>query len=172
MADNADDQYALKLLDPMSIRLFRSSADDSRVRLTLDGDRSWVSVAVAQAFPFSDPGRYIGLQSAAGVDIGVIEDLGAIDADSRRLVRQETERRYFTPTVERVALVVEQQGTVTFEVGTDRGDRRFIVRNIRDNAYPLGPTRLMITDTEGNRYHFADITKLGRKAYEVLAKVM
>ena len=61
---------------------------------------------------------------------------------------------------------------MTWEVETDRGPRRFVVRNLRDSTFPLGPNRLMMTDTDGNRYEFPDVTAVGAKAYQVLAKVL
>ena len=56
--------------------------------------------------------------------------------------------------------------------GDGPGARRFLVRDLRDNTFPLGPNRLMMTDMEGNRYEFPDVTALGVKAYQVLAKVL
>jgi hypothetical protein len=167
-----DDAYTLRILEPKDVRLFRSSPEDSRVRLTVRDERSWVSVAVSRAFPFSNAGKYFGLQDGGGGGVGLLTDKTGLDAESQAIISGEMDRRYFTPTVERVTYVLEQQGTVTWEVETDRGPRRFVVRNIRDNAYSLGPTRVMLTDSEGNRYYFADIAALGAKAYEVLAKVM
>ncbi|MGO8671084.1 MAG: DUF1854 domain-containing protein [Capsulimonadaceae bacterium] len=167
-----DDGYSLRQLDPSEVRLFRSAPDDARVRLTLRGERSWVQVNLSCAFPFTHGGRYIGIQDSAGGDIGVIADVDALDAESAALVRAELTRRYFTPSVRKVITVSEAHGTVTFDVETDRGRRRFVVRNIRDNAYPLGPHRLMITDSAGNRYHFPDIASYGQRTYNVLIKVM
>lgn len=166
-----DDAYTLRVLDATDVRLFRSSPDDSRVRMTIGDDRSYISVAVARAFPFSKPGQYVGFQDADGHDIGMMPNMDGIDDVSKRIVDEEMERRYFTPTVTKVNLVTEMQGTVTWEVETDRGDRRFVVRNLRDNAYSVGSGRIMMTDTEGNRYYFADIMNLGRSAYDVLSKV-
>jgi hypothetical protein len=166
------DSNGVRLLAGSDVKLFRSSPEDARIRLTLGDERSWLNVTVACAFPFSDPDRYVGLQDGGGMDIGMIAGLGGLDAASRAIVSEQIDRRYFTPTVKRVTKIKESQSVVTFEVETDRGDRKFVVRNIRDTAYPLGPTRLMLTDSEGNRYHVPDITTVGRRAYEVLAKVM
>jgi len=166
-----DDAYTLRVLDVADVRLFRSSPDDSRVRLTVGDERSYVSVAIAHAFPFSKPGEYVGFQDGDGKDIGILPSITGIDEESRRVIDEEMQRRYFTPSVTKVNLVTEMQGTVTWEVETDRGDRRFVVRNLRDNAYSVGAGRIMLTDSEGNRYYFPDIVNLGRKAYEVLSKV-
>ncbi len=167
-----DNPFDIRILEPTETRLFRAYDGDALVRLTLNDERSWREVRVARAKPFSDPDHYIGLRDGDDKDIGLIEDPRLLDAASRAILEEELERRYFTPTVERVVSVKEEMGTVTWEVETDRGARRFVVRNLRDSTFPLGPNRLMMTDTDGNRYEFPDVTTYGAKAYTVLAKVL
>jgi len=164
--------FDIQTLDPKSLRLFRLNPEDGILRMTREGDCSWREVRIARAFPFSKTDLYIGLRDGDDNDIGMLKDLRGMDAESRRLIEQELDRRYFTPKVLRVNTVKEEYGTVTWEVETDRGMRRFVVRNLRDNAYPLGPQRVLMTDGDGNRYEFPDITALGARAYNVLAKVM
>jgi hypothetical protein len=167
-----DNPFDIRILDPRSVRLFHSSPEDAVVRLTLEGDRSWREVRIARAFPFSDPDHYIGFRDAHDKDIGLLIELKELDADSRRLVESELKQRYFTPQIRRVVAVEEQFGVVTWDVDTDHGPRRIIVRNLRDSTYPLGPNRLMMTDTDGNRYEFPDVSAVGAKAQQVLARVM
>jgi hypothetical protein len=167
-----DNPFDIRIIDPKAMRLFRVHEDDAVVRMTLNEERSWREVRVARAKPFSDPEHYIGLRDGDDKDIGLIEDPRLLDSDSRLILEQELEMRYFTPTVKRVISVLEAMGTVTWEVETDRGARRFVVRNMRDNTFPLGPNRLMMTDTDGNRYEFPDVTTYGARAYTVLAKVL
>ena len=84
----------------------------------------------------------------------------------------QLERRYFTPKVEKVLSVKEEYGMVTWEVQTNRGTHQFIVRNIRDNTFPLGPNRLLMIDVDGNRFEFGNVGSYGSETYQVLAKVM
>ncbi len=164
--------FAVRFLDPKTLRLFRTHAEDATVRLTIEDDRSWREVRIARAFPFSDPDRYIGLRDGDDKDIGILTDLHGLDPASRAIVDEELERRYFTPRIERVLTVSEEFGVVTWEVETDRGPRRFLVRNLRDSTFPLGSNRLMMTDTDGNRYEFPDVRVVGAKAMTVLSKVL
>ncbi len=164
--------FDIRFLDPKAVRLFRTSPNDSRVRLTLSGDRSWREVRIARALPFSDPDHYFGLRDGSDKDIGLLMDLRDLDSESRAVADAEIARRYFTPKVQSVTLVKEEFGVVNWEVETDRGPRQFTVRNLRDNTYLLGPNRLMMTDGDGNRYEFPDVTSYGPKAWQVLAKVM
>lgn len=164
--------FDIRFLDPKAVRLFRSSPEDARVRLTLEGDRSWREVRIARALPFSDPDHYFGLRDGSDKDIGLLMDLRDLDTESRAIADAEIARRYFTPKVLGVTMVKEEFGVVNWEVETDRGLRQFTVRNLRDNTYLLGPNRLMMTDGDGNRYEFPDVTSYGPKAWQVLAKVM
>ena len=172
MPSTEDNPFAVRFLDAKTLRLFRTHPEDAIVRLTVEGDRSWREVRVARAFPFSDPDRYIGLRDGDDKDIGILTTLDGLDRDSRRIVEEELERRYFTPTIQKVLSVSEAFGVVTWEVETDRGPRRFLVRNLRDSTFPLGPNRLMMTDTDGNRYEFPDVRAVGSKAFTILSKVI
>ncbi len=167
-----DNPFDVRFLAPKSMRLFRTDPADTRVRLTLEGDRSWREVRIARAFPFSDPDHYIGFRDGNDKDIGLLIDMQDLDAESRGIIADELARRYFTPKIKRVLAVTEQFGVVTWDVETDRGERHFMVRNLRDNAYSLGPNRLMMTDADGNRYEFPDVTTVGPKAYQVLSRVL
>ncbi len=164
--------FAVRFLDPKTLRLFRTHPEDATVRLTVEGDRSWREVRIARAFPFSDPDRYIGLRDGDDKDIGILTTMQDVDDGSRVIIEEELENRYFTPRIEKVLMVKEEFGVVTWEVETDKGPRRFLVRNLRDNSFPLGANRLMMTDTDGNRYEFPDVEAVGTKAYAVLAKVL
>jgi len=172
MIDLDDDKFSVRIFKPGDMKLFRTENGDSRVRLTIGDDRTYLDVRIARAFPYTNPNQYIGFRDAAESDIGLIVEPSEFDAETQKIIKAELTRRYFTPRVKRVISVREEHGTVTFVVETDRGERRFVVRNLRDNAYPLGASRVLVTDTDGNRYEFPDINKYGSRAFEVLAKVM
>lgn len=167
-----DNPFDIRILDPKVTRIFRTSPDDANVRLTIEGERSWREVRAARAFPFSDPEHYIGFRDGNDKDIGLLIELKELDSASRRVVNEELQRRYFTPQISRVFSVEEKFGVVTWEVDTDHGPRHVVIRNLRDSTYPLGPNRLMMTDTDGNRYEFPDVVGMGAKAYLVLSKVL
>ena len=169
---DADNPFAVRVLDPHTVRLFRTHPQDTTVRATLEGDRSWREVRVARAFPLSDPERYLGLRDGNDKDIGILETLHGLDGESRAIIEEELARRYFTPQVTQVISVSEAFGVVTWEVETSKGPRRFLVRNLRDSSYSLGGSRIMMTDVDGNRYEFPDARTLGPKALTVLAKIL
>lgn len=161
--------FELRILDPKRAKVFRVAGV---TRLTIEEDRSWTKVSVARAFPLSDPDHYLGFLDGAGKDIGLLHDPALLDADSRKIVEEELEKRYFVPVVERVLTVKEEFGTVYWTVETDRGEKEIVVRNLRDNLQELSSTRVIITDVDGNRFEFPDILKIDGKSQAILMRSM
>ena len=149
--------FDLRILEPAQVRLFRHAGVP---RLTIEGERSWWRVSPVRSQPISDPDHYIGLLDGAGKDIGMIRDPSRLDAESRTLIAEELELRYFVPVVEEVLDVKEEFGTIYWTLRTTRGRMDAIVRHLRDNLQELPGNRVMITDVDGNRFEFPDTTKL------------
>lgn len=160
--------YELNLLAPESIRLFYHGGI---LRLTLP-DRSYVSCRIYRAFPVSDTDRYFGLTDGAGKDIGMIPDPSRLDAESREAAAGELDKRYFVPVVRKVFDIHDDYGATVFDVETDRGRHRYLVRGIRDNIVELSHRRLLITDVDGNRFEIEDLTALDPRSQGVLLRSM
>ena|SRR5579862_7498362 len=160
------DSFDLQLLDPAEVRLLRVAGI---LRLTLP-DRSCIRVQVMRAFPISDPDRYYALLDGDGHDVGVVVEPSRLDDQSRELAEQAVESRYFVPIVERVYEAREDFGSVIWDVQTDRGRRRFVVRAMRDNMVEVGPGRVQITDVDGNRFTIPDVQKMEPTAQLLVMK--
>jgi len=161
------ESFELRILDPKRMRIFREAGVP---RLTLRDDRSWSKVSVARAFPLSDPDHYLGFLDGDGKDIGLLHDPGQLDPESRQIVDEELEKRYFVPVVERVLAIKEEFGTIYWTVETDRGQKEIIVRNLRDSLQELSASRVIITDVDGNRFEFADVSKLDAKSQSAILR--
>lgn len=159
--------FELRIFDPKKIRLFRVTGV---TRLTWENERSWIKVSVARAFPLSDPGHYIGFIDGAGKDVGLIHEPDHLDADSRHVLEEELEKRYFVPVVERVLTVKEEFGTIYWKVMTDRGEKEVVVRSLKENLQELSSSRVIITDVDGNRFEFPDIHKLDGKSMSIIMR--
>lgn len=171
----ADAAFDLILLDPTKVMFFRTGGSNVRATITdpvIGGERTYLRVLLARAFPLSQPDRYIGLRDEKDKDIGMLATLTGLDADSRRIVEEELHRRYFVPKILRVLTVKEEFGTITWDVETDRGRRRFIVQNIRESVQNLTPTRLLVSDKDGTRYEFPNVEKLEPDSYAALQRVL
>ena len=140
--------------------------------MTLEDDCSYIGVAVLRVFPLSDPQRYVSVRDAANKEIGLIADIRELDAEGRRLVAAELERRYLVPVVRRVLAIVERFGTVDWTVETDRGLRSFTTRNMRESVVQPAPNRYLIADVDGNRYDVRDLTALDAASQAWLVRHM
>ena len=161
----ADSEY----LRPGSLRLFR---DAGRLRLTVEGDRSYLDVRVARAFPLSDPEEYIGLLDNKDRVIGMVKSLEVLDSASRRTAREALDRRYFTPTIRRILSMREEHGVHYCRVETDYGLRRFAAKGIRDQMLYVAEDGLMITDVDGNRYRIHDWKELDARSRRCLQQLV
>ncbi len=168
----------LHVLEPGSIRLFRSEPGSATVRATVTNDprlcpdRSYVNVRIARAFPFSKPGEYLGLRDGADKDIGLLVSLDGLDTVSREVLDGEIERRYFLPAWKRTLRIKEQFGVIEWEMETDRGTRTYFLRNIKETVQHLSATRVLVSDPEGNRFEVGDTSKLDPRAYEIMGKAL
>ena len=136
----------LRLLEPGRLRF---QAHGARLRMTIADDCSYLDVTVIPAFPLSNPQRYLSIWSAKR-EIGIIADVRALDAESRRLVEQDLQRRYIVPVIRRIVAIKERFGTIDWTVETDRGRRRFTTRNLRERLAKETKSNvaLRVEDTE------------------------
>ena len=152
------------------LRLFREPA--WILRLTIDGDRSYLKVKVVRAAPLSHPTRYICLLDAKDEEICMIDDLKQLDLEARALIEEELDRRYLTAAIQRVNAVRNEYGTSYWDVQTDRGSREFVVQNVSENAQWLGDHRLLITDVDGNRFEIPRLDELDKKSLAAVEQVV
>lgn len=157
-------------LDPGKVKLFKD--DSGRLRLTIEGDRSYPEIKVVRAFPLSDPHHYMGFLNAKDQVIGLVVNPEELDEDSRELATEAVERHYFVPIIERVRSLREEFGAIYFDVETDRGRRQFVAKGIRDAMEELGEGELLIPDVDGNRYRIADWRRLDARSRKLLERVI
>jgi hypothetical protein len=157
----------LVFLDSSTLRFLRHGAV---LRLTVEGDRSHLRVSVLRAFPLSEPGRYLSVRDDEGKEIGLIADPSQLRDEDQAAVAEELERRYFVPVVRRIVSAKERFGTVDWVVQTDRGERRFTTQNLRENLTRPAPGRLILADTDGNRYDIRDVEALDAESQGLLLR--
>ena len=145
-----------------AIRLFREPA--WRLRMTIDGDRSYTSVKVVRAAPLSEPDRYICFLDSKDEAICMVKALDEIGSENHGIIREELDKRYLTAYVSRINSLRNEYGVSYWDVDTDRGRREFVAKNIAENAQWLGETRLFILDVDGNRFEFSDLNKLDKQS--------
>ncbi len=150
MSGTAKQNY---LIDPQTVRIRRD--DDGFVQLHRDGQAEPVA-GVMSLFPLTRPQGMVSLRAPGGAEIGIIEDVRGLDAQSRHIVEEELERSYFMPVITDILGLDEQLSVVEWDVQTNKGPRVFHVRSVRRNVRKMGSRRLIIKDVDGNRYEIPD----------------
>lgn len=154
-------------LDPKQLRFFRHKGI---LRLTIGEERSYWKVSVYRCFPLTDPDKYISVRDAMNREIGLIRDLSELEPESRRVVKEELERKYLVPIIKRILGVKERIGLLLWEVETDRGNRKFLTRASQEGIEQPEPHRCVLVDLDGNRYYIPDITSLDPISFSLLKR--
>ena len=145
-------------LDPDKARFFVDAFED--LNLELAGDRTYNGVRIKRAFPLTCDDCFIVVQDSDGKEIGSLARLDALDRASRQVVKDELERAYFTPRIQRIAKVTTAYRVPRWEVETDRGPRAFEIYSSRRDVRLLGGGRVLVQDADGNRYEIPDYRRL------------
>ncbi len=146
----------MDLLDPKELQVSLDTFGDLEVR---QAGEAYKKVQALRAFPISEAMRFIVLRDENGEEIGMIEDPDALDAPSKKVLKEDLERRYFIPKIVRINRIDESYGMPRWDVETDRGGRHFELHT-RQDARRLSAGRVLIRDADGNRYEIPDIRKL------------
>lgn len=116
-------------------------------------------------FPFETPDEYISVLDRDGKEYGVIRRLSDLDAEQREIVGHELDRKYLCPEITRIYSVKEKLGTSYWQVETENGRMRFSMQDTYKNIIRVSETRIILNDSDGNRYSIKDVSALDRKSY-------
>ena len=155
---------------PDGFRIFQDGT--GRLRMTVEGERSYLDVKVSRAFPFSMPDSFFAFLDGADKVILMVERLDQLDAASRALAEDALRRQYFIPVIEDVISLREEFGVVYVEVDTDCGRKQLVATGLRDAIVDLGEGELLIADVDGNRFRIPDWRKLNAKSRKFLDRVV
>lgn len=111
------------------------------------------------------------MEDGAGKEIGILRSLEGLDPDSRAVIDQELDRRYFTPTILEITKLWQEGGIWTFHVRTQRGEATFYVRNWRDSAHEIQPGRWQIRSIDSQRYDIRSFDDLDERSKMLLEQV-
>jgi hypothetical protein len=120
----------------------------------------WRDVTLVRLFPLTEPERWISLVEMNGKEVGILKDASRLGHDALRLARDELRRRYLVPRITRILACRPRADLVEWTVESDRGQQKFLTRDLREQIKEHMPTRLSIVDLEGNRYDIPDLAAL------------
>lgn len=162
---------AVQYLDAKQVRI-RIPDGSTRLRVEIIEDRTVLSAKIKRIFPISDPDTYLSVLDGADKEIGVLRNPSELDKDSQAVLKQELDRRYFTPTIKEIRGLKQDGGMWLFNVVTQRGPVSFYVRHWRDNAYEIKPGRWHIQSVDGQRYEIIDLDALDSRSLRLLDQLL
>lgn len=118
-------------------------------------------------FPVTGSDKYISLLDEEGNEVAIIRDLNTLMPDSQAVIRASLEQYYCIPRIDRITEIDEEYGIIQVHAVTDRGPCYFEVSDRTHNLNILHDGRVLIRDTNDNRYEIPDMKALDRKSLDV-----
>ena len=147
----------VRVLDPATFEAQAATADGLVVRCPEHGEKR--KVKAEPCFPVTDWGCFVVFTDEEGEELGVIEDIRALEPSSREAVAHELDNRHFLPVITRVINISREFHMPIWEVETDRGPRTFTCKG-RRSAQRMGSGRFYVRDADGNGYLIPDVQEL------------
>jgi len=136
------------------------------VFITSDGQRH-ANVTPAPLFPISAPDTWISLRASDGSELVCIEDPRELPAEVWNLLKDELARREFVPEIRRIVRVSGNSEPCEWQVETDRGPTRFVLKSEED-VRRIGDQQILILDAHGTRYHITDLSAVDVKSRRIV----
>ena len=162
------DDFTARYLDAAELTFTRSEVGTAR--LEIRNEACHLRIVVRRLMPLSNPDSYISLAADEDTEIGILVNPSKLTKESQKILQEELDKRYFTPTIQKVYRVKEQFGIHEWEVETERGRVTFSVRGLNQNIKQVPPARLFVTDVRGNRYDIPDYRKLDAQSYQQIQR--
>lgn len=142
-----------------------------RMVLTTATGQVHEEVVPVRAFPIAAPEEGIALVSVDGHELAWVERLADLPPDQRALVEEELASREFVPEIRRLRHVSSFATPSTWEVETDRGDTRLVLKGEED-IRRLGTSTLLIADSHGIQFLIRDLNALDRHSRKLLDRFL
>lgn len=142
-----------------------------RLRLTTADGSVHEGVVPVRAFPIAAPAEGIALMGTDGHELAWINRLDDLPEATRTLIEDELASREFVPEIRRLRQVSTFALPSTWDVETDRGETRFILKGEED-IRRLGTATLLIGDSHGVQYLIRDLASLDKTSRRLLDRFM
>lgn len=136
-----------------------------------DGLESHEGVVPVRAFPIVAPDESIALVNSEGRELAWIDKLAHLPDQLRALIEEELTNREFLPEIRRVMKVSSFASPSTWDVETDRGPAKLVLKGEED-IRRIAQTTLLIADRHGVQYLIRDIQKLDKGSRKLLDRFL
>jgi hypothetical protein len=154
-------------IDGPEARITRTG--ETSVTLELYGGQTFFELEPRRLFPMSGLTKYITLLDEELKEKAIIRDLERLDESSRRAVEECLEQYYMIPKIIEMIDITEKFGVITWTCRTDRGVRSFRIRSRTNDIKVLYDGRVLIRDSNDNRYEIDDYRTMDKKSRALLS---
>lgn len=138
--------------------------DITLVDMELYDGRKFQNLEPRRLFPLSGLDKYITLLDQQGIEQGIIRDLRTLPPEERKIIECCLEEYYLIPRVTKINDCVEKHGVLSIHVETDRGPAVIEIRNVLHGLKLLYGTRVLLRDTNDNRYEIPDLRAIDKQS--------
>lgn len=139
------------------------------VKLTMKDGTVYENLEPRMLFPITNQTMFITLLDKNEKEFAFVRDLTELDEDSAQALRDCFHEYYMIPKIQKVLSCNERTGALSWTVLTDRGEVSFQIRNHHSDIKHLrGTKRVIIRDSNDNRYEIEDYTTLDRQSAHFL----
>jgi len=119
-------------------------------------------------FPISGRMKYITLLDKDGKEHAIIRDVDKLMPESKQVILDCLREYYLIPKITALLDRSEKYGILKWTVDTDRGVQQLRIRNRNADIKLLYDGRILVRDSNDNRYEIPDFRKLDRKSQQLL----
>jgi hypothetical protein len=138
------------------------------VSLSIRPDEKYPRVNLHRAFPHKESRKYISVRNTEGKEIGIIRCIDDFPENEVKIMEEELDRRYFMPVIKKINSLKAEFGFTYWDVETDSGPKRFSVNGGHSSVLSITESRLLVLDTDGNRYQIEDYLKFDAKSLKLV----
>ncbi len=142
------------------------------VRLTLADGTVYEDVELRRLFPISNRDNYISLIDKNEHELAMIRSYDDVTEDSAAAVRACFNDYYLIPKITKITYCSDATGMLTISAETDHGKSTFRVRNRHYDMKIYDNNRVIIRDSDDNRYEIEDLSKLDKKSWLLIASFL
>ena len=120
-------------------------------------------------FPVTNADMFITLLDHDEKEVAFVRDLAELDPESANELRACFKEYYRIPKIIRLIESDEKFGSLTWKVETDHGIVSFRIRNRHSDIKKMhGSNRIIVRDTNDNRYEIPDYTVMDEHSKHLL----
>lgn len=142
------------------------------VRLTLADGTVYDNVEVRRMFPISNRDNYISFIDSEEHEIAIIRSYDDISEESAAAVKACFNDYYLIPKITKVLECNDAKGMLMMSCITDHGNVTFRIRNRHSDMKIFPEDRVIIRDSNDNRYEIESLAALDRKSWILVASFL